>query len=78
MEEDQNKHQNIDIDREHRKEPDVSDSSYNQSKLKNLIVGHDGQQAALEHEMAGIEADDVGSTPAQGQSLQVHGGLALN
>ena len=28
--------------------------------------------------MAEVEADDGASTPAQGQSLQVHGGLALN
>ena len=42
MEEDKNEDEKIDINREHRKESDVSDPSYNQLKVKNLIVGHNG------------------------------------
>ena len=70
--------ENIDRNPQGQKQRELSDPARNQQKLRNPVAGHDSPQAALEHELAEVEAEDVASVPVQGPSLQVHGGLALN
>ena len=64
MEGDKNKELDIHLNREHQEEPGVSGPVYNESKARNLIIGVDGEEAALEYEVDEVEADDGASMPA--------------